>query len=71
MNKWCTNFKELKLRTSNQQQQKKHQETKHGKKLTHLKKKKKNTKKLFIIKLSKYTDSTNNRLTAVIKSANI
>lgn len=21
MNKWCTNFKELKLRTSNQQQQ--------------------------------------------------
>lgn len=36
-----------------------------------LEKEKKNTKKLFIIKLSKYTDSTNNRLTAVIKSANI
>lgn len=33
--------------------------------------KEKNPHQKFIIKLSKYTDLTNNRLTAIIKAANI
>lgn len=44
MNKWCTNFKELKLRTSNQQQQKNTKKLNMEKKLTHLKKKKNHQK---------------------------